>query len=135
VRRACSSVTHRTVGAWALLAGVTLLLAACAPAATAKVRDAGTTTFSATGVHTSAPAATTDGDVCHSDEDCTLDLRPAGACCAGCEARAVTRAAQLRKNEECAAVRCAAPACVPPRTLAVAACVGGRCALRQESNQ
>jgi len=117
-----------------LLAGAALLLAACAPAATAKVRDAGATS-SAPGVQHATPATPSGTEACRSDDDCTIDLRPAGACCAGCEARAVTRSEQRRKDVECAAVRCAEPACAPPRTLAVAACVGGRCALRQESNQ
>jgi hypothetical protein len=122
-------------GAPALVAGMAMvLLAACAPAATAKVRDAGAAS-SAQGTQHPGPAASSGAEACRSDEDCTIDLRPADGCCAGCLARAVTRSEQRRKDVECAAVRCAEPACAPPSTLAVATCLGGRCALRQESNQ
>jgi hypothetical protein len=100
-----------------------LLLAGCEATANAHGRDSG------------VGSATAADPGCHSDAECVVDFRPVGACCRQCEPRASTRAAQKAQDTRCSGVRCADPACAPPRNLTLAACVQGRCTLRQESNQ
>jgi hypothetical protein len=100
---------------------------------------AGTPTASRSAALASAEAGALGGaSQCKTDADCVLERRPAGDCCESlCEPRVVSRAEQAALEARCQGqvARCAMPSCAPQRSISVPVCSGGRCSVRQESNQ